>query len=118
MFLFKPREKELTENQKKCQSSSWLSETMEQSASHPSWTEAGIWQGWEERTCKSTPTYEDPFPKAHKFKSVFSHHTFLSFISALIAAVQVTAHSGAHWDLPRHSSWVSLTVNPSLHSHL
>lgn len=84
MFLFEPREKGLAENQdqRNVRAAPWNTQ-LSQQVTPAGLTEAGIWWAWEEGTCRRTPTYKGPFPKVCKFKSEFSHHAFVSLISAL-----------------------------------
>lgn len=51
------------------------------------WLKQGIWWAWQEGTCKRTPTYEGPFPKACKFKRVN-----LQFTSPYISKFNFNPH--------------------------
>lgn len=93
MFLFEPREKGLAENQDQRRGrvipgrlkppNSQLS----QQVNPTGLTEAGILLAWEEWTCRRAPTYKAKTTR--KFKSTFTHDTFLSLSATTVSAIKV-----------------------------
>lgn len=109
MFLFEPREKGLTENQdqrKERAIPSWLKplnfhsfqaffSSFHSKSTQSDWLKQA-YVSTEEQTCRKAPTHKGTFPKACKFKTMFTHYTFLSLISTTISAIKAIVHQGVN----------------------